>query len=286
VRVLNESFVMGHGRQGRGGSTSRQESNDNSKEKKESKPAETDVSADEIRKMVAKFLKELSSNTNPKKAPRLLNRIPEEKIRALGFMSKLKHVTFFFFGKQFHYPLYAEKARIGPEAAAGPVSNSWHVTDPELIDKYVEAEARRKEWFESQGWDFTPNVDPRRLPLLSYNSLVDIYGQTSQPEDKHDAFVTFMSSSSDGPLRLAEYDKMICSALPVAFGKRTINSTLKLFGDISIQVSGSKHILDDVISYVGKLAAVNHDLGDLEPDELLQVIEVLNTKLSKEAAVL
>ena len=30
----------------------------------------------------------------------------------------------FFFGKQFHYPLYAEKARIGPEAAAGPVSNS------------------------------------------------------------------------------------------------------------------------------------------------------------------
>jgi hypothetical protein len=30
----------------------------------------------------------------------------------------------FFFGKQFHYPLYAEKARIGPEDAAGPVSNS------------------------------------------------------------------------------------------------------------------------------------------------------------------
>ena len=71
VRVLNESFVMGYGRQGRGGSTSRQESNENSK--KESKQAETGVSADEIRKMVAKFLKELSSNTNPKKAPRLLN---------------------------------------------------------------------------------------------------------------------------------------------------------------------------------------------------------------------
>jgi hypothetical protein len=33
---------------------------------------------------VAKFLKELASNTNPKKAPRLLNRISEEKIRARG----------------------------------------------------------------------------------------------------------------------------------------------------------------------------------------------------------
>jgi len=250
VRVLNESFVMGYGRQGRGGSTSRQESNESSKEKKESKPAETDVSADEIRKMVAKFLKELASNTNPKKAPRLLNRISEEKIRALGFMSKLKHVT-----------------------------------DPELIDKYIEAEARRQEWFASQGWDFTPNVDPKRLPLLSYDSVADIHGQTAQPEDKHDAFVTFMGTS-DGPLRLVEYDRMICAMLLVAFGKRTTNSTMKMFGDIRIQVNGPERILDDVITYVGKLATVNHDLGDLESDELQQVIEVLNTGLSKEAQAL
>ncbi len=77
---MNESFAMGFGRQGRGGSTSRQESNESSREKKENKPAETDVSADEIRKMVAtgKFLKELASNTNPKKAPRLLNKISED----------------------------------------------------------------------------------------------------------------------------------------------------------------------------------------------------------------
>jgi hypothetical protein len=250
VRVLNESFVMGYGRQGRGGSTSRQESNESSREKKENKPAETDVSADEIRRMVAKFLKELSGSTNPRKAPRLLNKISEEKIRALGFMSKLKYVT-----------------------------------EPELIDKYIEAEARRKEWFESQGWDYTPNVDPKRLPLMSYDSVADIHGQTVQPEDKHDAFVTFMGTS-DGPLRLAEYDKMICAALLVAFGKRTINSTMKLFGDICIQVNGSERLLDDVITYVGKLATVNHDLGDLEPDELQQVIEVLNTGLSKAAPAL
>ena len=252
MRVLNESFVMGHGGRGRGGSTSRQESYENSKEKKESKPAGTDVSADEIRKMVAKFLKELASNTNPKKAPRLLIRISEEKIRALGFMSKLKYVT-----------------------------------DPELIDKYIEAEARRKEWFESQGWEFTPNVDPKRLTLMSYDTVADIWGQTSQPEDKHDAFVAFMSTSSDGPLRVAEYDKMICEALLAAFGKRTTNSTMKLFGDIRIQVSDSEHLLDDVITYVSKLATVSHDLGgDLENDELQQVIEVLNTGLSKEAQAL
>jgi hypothetical protein len=35
------------------------------------------------------------------------------------------------------------------------MSKLKYVTDPELIDKYIEAEARRKEWFESQGWDFT-----------------------------------------------------------------------------------------------------------------------------------
>ena len=241
---------MGYGRQGRGGSTSRHESNDSSKEKKENKLAETDVSAEEIRRMVAKFLKELSGSTNPRKAPRLLNKISEEKIRALGFMSKLKYVT-----------------------------------EPELTNKYIEAEACRKAWFEEKGWDFTPNVDPTRLPLMSYDTVADIHGQTVQPEDKHDAFVTFMGTS-DGPLRLAEYDKMICAALLVAFGKRTINSTMKLFGDISIQVNGSERLLDDVITYVGKLATVNHDLGDLEPDELQQVIEVLNTGLSKAAPAL
>ncbi len=243
---------MGYGRQGRGGSTSRHESNDISKEKKENKLAETDVSAEEIRRMVAKFLKELSGSTNPRKAPRLLIRISEEKTRALSFMSKLKFVT-----------------------------------DPELIDKYIEAEARRKEWFESQGWEFTPNVDPKRLTLMSYDTVADIWGQTSQPEDKHDAFVAFMSTSSDGPLRVAEYDKMICEALLAAFGKRTTNSTMKLFGDIRIQVSDPEHLLDDVITYVGRLATVNHDLGaELGPDELQQVMEVLNTGLSKEAQAL
>ena len=84
---------MGYGRQGRGGSTSRHGSNEDSKEKKESKTAETDVSADEIRKMVAKFLKELASNTNPKKAPRLLNKMSEETTRAWMFMRELKYVT-------------------------------------------------------------------------------------------------------------------------------------------------------------------------------------------------
>ena len=187
---------MGYGRQGRGGSTSRHESNDISKEKKENKRAETNVSAEEIRRMVAKFLKELSGSTNPRKAPRLLIKISEEKIRALQFMSKLKYVT-----------------------------------DQELINKYIEAEARRKEWFESQEWDFTPNVDPTRLPLMSYDTVADIHGQTVQPEEKHDAFVAFVSTS-DGQLRVAEYDKMICAALLAAFGKRTTNSTMKLFGDI------------------------------------------------------
>ncbi len=47
---------------------------------------------------------------------------------------------------------------------------------------------------------------------MSYDTVADIWGQTSQPEDKHDAFVTFMSStSSDGPLRVggvAEYESL------------------------------------------------------------------------------
>jgi hypothetical protein len=58
-----------------------------------------------------------------------LNKISEDKtrfVRCQGFMNKLKYVT-----------------------------------DQELIGKYIEAEAHRNEWFESQGWDFTPNVDPK-----------------------------------------------------------------------------------------------------------------------------
>ena len=241
---------MGFGGRGRGGSTPRKESTEGSKEKKESKPSEGKISADEIRKLVAKFLKELASNTNPKKAPRLLNKISEETVRALGFMSKLKYVT-----------------------------------DQEFIDKYIEAEARRKEWFETNGWEFTPNVDPDKLPLLSYDTVPDVYGQTVQIDDKHDAFVAFMGTS-EGPLRTAEYDKMVCNALLAAFGKKTTNSTIKMFADIQIEVNGPEHILGDVITFVGKLATVNHELGTLEPDEMQQVIEVLNNGLSKIAPAL
>ena len=235
------------GRQGRGGSTSRHGSNEDSKDKKESKPSEVDISPDEIRKMVAKFLKELASNTNPRKAPRLLNLIPEEKIRALSFMRKLKFVT-----------------------------------DPEFKDKYIEAERRRKIWFDENGWEFTPNVDPTELPLMSYDTVSDVYGQTEQVDEKHDAFVAFMGTH-EGPLRLAEYDKMICSALLAAFGKWTTNSTIKMFAEPIIQVNGSGQILRDVMTYVGKVATVNHDRGDLESEELLQVTEVLLTGLEKKA---
>ena len=237
------------GRQGRGGSTSRHGSNEDSKEKKESKPSEVDISPDEIRKLVAKFLKELASNlnTNPKKAPRLLNLIAEEKIRALAFMRKLKFVT-----------------------------------DPEFKDKYIEAERRRKIWFDENGWEFTPNVDPTELPLMSYDTVADVNGQTEQVDEKHDAFVAFMGTQ-EGPLRLAEYDKMICSALLAAFGKWTTNSTIKMFAEPIIQVNGSGQILRDVMTYVGKVATVNHDRGDLESEELLQVTEVLLTGLEKKA---
>ena len=240
---------MGYGGKGRGGSTSRQE---DSKEKKESKSTDKNVSADEIRKLVAKFLKELSSNTNPKKAPRLLNKISEETIRALGFMSKLKYVT-----------------------------------DQECIDRYIEAEARRRAWFDEHGWEFTPNVDPKRLLLLSYNTVADVNGQTEQTgdSDKHDAFVAFMGTP-EGPLRLAEYDKMICAALLAAFGKRTTNSTIKMFADISISLNGTDQILSDVMNFVARLATVTHDLGELEPDEVSQVIEVLHKGLSKKASAL
>jgi hypothetical protein len=61
---------------------------------------------------------------------------------------------------------------------------------------YIEAEARRKAWFKSERWEFTPNVtvDPKKLPLLSYNTVVDVNGRTEQVEDKHDAFVAFMAT--------------------------------------------------------------------------------------------
>ena len=45
-------------------------------------------------------------------------------------------------------------------------------------------------------------------------------------------------------------------------------------------------MFDDVITYVGELAKVSHDLGDLEPEDLQQVIEVLNKGLAKNTPAL
>ena len=83
------------------------------------------------------------------------------------------------------------------------MSKLKYVTDAELIAKYIEAERRRKEWFESEGWEFTPNVDPDQLPLLPYTSVVDISGMTVQSDEKNDDFIKFMGTP-EGPLRTAE----------------------------------------------------------------------------------
>ncbi len=96
ARVLNQKPAMGYanGGRARGGSTSRKESNEGSKEKKESRPSGEKIPADsdEIRRLVAKFLKEQATNTNPKKAPRRVRTSPAQDlrgsrqlVRALGF---------------------------------------------------------------------------------------------------------------------------------------------------------------------------------------------------------
>ena len=246
---------MGYGgRVGRGGSTSRHEgienSKESSKEKKENKPSGVKISAEEIRKAVGKFSRDLSGNTNPKKVPRLLNRLSEETIRALSYMRTLKYVT-----------------------------------DKELMAKYVAAEAKREEWFIEESWTFTPDVKPAELPLLTYGTVARIYGKTVYPSETDDAFFEFINTS-EGMLRTAEYDKMLCTRLIEAFGKRTINSTLKKYEAVTLQVHGPDEILDDVITFVGIVSTISHDLGELDVDEMEQVIEVLNGVVAKSASEL
>jgi hypothetical protein len=248
---LDQKFVMGYGgRAGRGGSTSSQEGIEKSKEKKENKPSGVKISAEEIRKVVVKFLKDLSGNTNPKKVPRLLNRLSEETIRALSFMRTLKYVT-----------------------------------DKELIAKYIAAEAKREEWFNDEGWAFTPDVKPDELPLLTYGTVARCYGKTVYPSETDDAFFEFINTP-EGPLRTAEYDKVLCTRLNEAFGKKTINSTLKKYEAVTLQVHGPDEILDDVISFVGTISTIDYELGELDADEMEQVIEVLNGVVSKSASEL
>jgi len=213
VRVLNESFVMGYGRQGRGGSTSRQESDGSYKE---SAKSDVKMTADKIRKLVAKFLKELSSKTNPSLLVFLCSwfvLLSEETTRAWMFMRELKYVT-----------------------------------DPELINQYKEAEVRREEWFEANGW-FTPKVERDKLTLLSYDSVVDINGRTEQDRGTQDAFVKFLGTP-EGPCRTADYDRTICGALPArgAFGSRTTFSIIEKYESVQISVNGSTTILDDGIN--------------------------------------
>ncbi len=244
---------MGYGgRAGRGGSTSRHEGIENSKEnsKEKNKPSGVKISAEEIRKVVVKFLKDLSGNTNPKKVPRLLNRLSEETIRALSFMRTLKYVT-----------------------------------DKDLIAKYIAAEAKREEWFNDEGWTFTPDVKPDELPLLTYGPVARCYGKTVHPSETDDAFFEFINTS-EGMLRTAEYDKALCTRVTEAFGKRTINSTIKKYEAITLHVHGPDEILDDVITFVGTVSTIDHDLGELDEDEMEQVIEVLNGVVSKSASEL
>ena len=235
------------GRGGRGGSTFRHEGIENSKEKKENKPSGVKISAEEIRGMVGKFLRDLSGNTNPKKVPRLLNRLSEETIRALSFMRTLKYVT-----------------------------------DKELIAKYIAAEKKREEWFTGESWPFTADVKPDELPLLTYGTVARCYGKTVYPSETDDAFFEFINTP-EGMLRTAEYDKMLCVRLTEAFGKRTINSTIRKYEAVTLQVHSTEEILDDVITFVGTVSTIDHDLGELDEDEMEQVIEVLNRVLSKSA---
>ena len=239
------------GRGGRGGSTFRHEgienSKENSKEKKENKPSGVKISAEEIRTMVGKFLRDLSGNTNPKKVPRLLNRLSEETIRALSFMRTLKYVT-----------------------------------DKELIAKYIAAEEKREEWFTDESWPFTADVKPDELPLLTYGTVARCYGKTVYPSETDDAFFEFINTP-EGMLRTAEYDKMLCVRLTEAFGKRTINSTIRKYEAVTLHVHTTDEILEDVISFVGTVSTIDHDLGELDEDEVEQVIEVLNRVLSKSA---
>ena len=205
------------GRQGRGGSTSRQESDGSYKE---SAKSDVKMTADKIRKWVAKILKELSSKTNPSLLVFLCSwfvLLSEETTHAWMFMRELKYVT-----------------------------------DPELINQYKEAEVRREEWFEASGW-FTPKVERDKLTLLSYDSVVDTNGRTEQNRGTQDAFVKFMDTP-EGPCRTADYDRTICGALPGAFGSRTTFSIIEKYESVQISVNGSTTILDDGISSTAKSA--------------------------------
>ena len=208
------------GRRGRGRSTSRQESDGSSKENKESSKSDVKMTADKIRKLVAKFLKELSSKTNPSLLVFLGSwfvLLSEETTHAWMFMRELKYVT-----------------------------------DPELINQYKEAEVRREEWFEANGW-FTPKVERDKLTLLSYDSVVDINGRTEPNRGTQDAFVKFLDTP-EGPCRTADYDTTICGALPGAFGSRTTFSIIEKYESVQISVNGSTTILDDGINSTAKSA--------------------------------
>ena len=206
---------MAYGGKGRGGSTPRQESDGSYKE---SAKSDVKMTADKIRKLVAKFLKELSSKTNPSLLVFLCSwfvLLSEETTRAWMLMRELKYVT---------------------------------DPGPELINQYKEAEVRREEWFEANGW-FTPKVERDKLTLLSHDSVVDTNGRTEQNRGTQDAFkfVKFMDTP-EGPCRTADYDRTICGALLGAFGSRTTFSIIEKYESVQISVNGSTTILDDGIN--------------------------------------
>ena len=82
----------------------------------------------EIQELVKKHDSEAAKATKPSKYPRLLTNFEEATLAVLGMVDSLEYVT-----------------------------------DPEVIEMYVKAEERRKEYVESQGGTFEPDYPRTRF---------------------------------------------------------------------------------------------------------------------------
>ncbi len=112
----------------------------------------------ETQDLVKKHDSEAAKATKPSKFPRLLLNFEEATLAVLSMVDSLEYVT-----------------------------------DPEVIEMYVKAEERRKEYVESQGGTFEPDYPPNEIPLLNYHACAAANGWTDYIHSVHkDTAVTEM----------------------------------------------------------------------------------------------
>ena len=177
-----------------------------------------------------------------------------------------------------------EEATLAVLAMVDPLE---YVTDPEVIEMYVKAEERRKEYVEAQGGTFEPDYLPDEIPVLNYHACAAVNGWTDYIDSVHkDTAVTEMFASDKGANAALLWDKMVKELLNLkeAFSVQDELDLITELAKVRMHVGNESTILDDVTAFCTEVMAIAQKLDQSPTAENQENwISVLSESLQKQA---